>query len=78
MKSFSHDGNLLVCLDIPRPIRERKVATSGTKGVGEGTRGEATFLWRWRIDCLEDLRRRDGRRVNRRGLDTFILALLAW
>jgi len=35
-KRKDHDGNLEVCLERPRPIRVRKVGTSGTKGVGSG------------------------------------------
>lgn len=53
VKRLSQDGNLLACLDMSRPINERKVGTSGTNGVGDGTGGLATFLWRDRTHCLE-------------------------
>ena len=35
----SHVGNLLACCRSPRPIRVRKVSTSGTKGMGAGISG---------------------------------------
>lgn len=38
VNSSSHDSILLECLDNSRPINFRKVGTSGTKGVGAGTR----------------------------------------
>lgn len=44
VKSFSQEGILLANLDMSRPISVRKVWTSGTNGVGEGTAGAATFL----------------------------------
>lgn len=44
MNSLSQEGRLLACLDMPRPIKVRKVWTSGTNGVGEGTRGAVEFL----------------------------------
>lgn len=37
VKSSSHDSILDTCFDSSRPMSFRKVATSGTKGVGAGT-----------------------------------------
>lgn len=37
MNSFSQEGSLLACFDMSRPISVRKVWTSGTNGVGDGT-----------------------------------------
>lgn len=52
VKSSSHEGILLACFDISRPMSVRKVWTSGTKGVGDGT-GEGAFLWSDRMYWLE-------------------------
>lgn len=37
VKSSSHDSILEACFDNSRPMSFRKVATSGTNGVGPGT-----------------------------------------
>lgn len=42
--SASHDGNLLACLERPRPIRVRKVVTSGTNGRVAGIEGAGRVL----------------------------------
>lgn len=49
MKRSSHDSILAACVVSWRPMRERKVDTSGTKGVGFGTR---------RVCAVDEARRR--------------------
>lgn len=80
MNRSSQDSILLECLDIWRPIRERKVGTSGTKGVGDGIAARSTFLWRHRVQCWEAVkvfrvRRREGREEKR--ADGFRRAMMA-
>lgn len=48
-KRASHEGNLLAYLLRPRPIRVRKVGTSGTKGRGWGIGGAGLVLCSCRI-----------------------------
>lgn len=51
-KRFSHDENLDACLLRPRPMRVRKVGTSGTKGQGLGIGCRGRDLCRNRICSL--------------------------
>lgn len=53
MKRASQEVILDECLDISRPIRVRKVWTSGTKGVGEGTVGTLEARVKDRMGCLD-------------------------
>lgn len=48
-KRAFHEGNLLAYLLRPRPIRVRKVGTSGTKGTGLGIGCAGRVLWSCRI-----------------------------
>lgn len=47
--SDSHEGNLDACLLRPRPMRVRKVVTSGTNGRGDG------IAWGGRVLCRKRL-----------------------
>lgn len=55
VKSLSQDSIFAACADRPRPMRVRKVETSGTKGVGRGTGEGLMVLWRDRCCCWNDL-----------------------
>lgn len=55
MKRDCQEGILEDCAARPRPMRVRKVCTSGTKGVGWGTDGslleELDAFLRWVMVC---------------------------
>jgi hypothetical protein len=75
MKSAFHEGIFDACWLRFRPIKERNVGTSGTNGVGRGTRPALARVCRCRVceailNCVKG-RRKDG--IDRNCVDlTFI------
>jgi len=63
VKRADQSGILEAWVERERPIRERKVGTSGTKGVGEGIGGVGMRAWRlrawfwWRLTGLRRVTR---------------------
>lgn len=76
-KRASQVGNLAACWLMPRPMRVRKVLTSGTNGVGDGMYGVllaclcADRVWRGCCAALDRVRRRRADR----NCDVFIFCI---
>lgn len=71
VKRESHVGSLLAWVCAERPMRVRKVGTSGTVGVGRGAGGGRREACRvrvvvWLVGGFEMGRRREGSRGSRR------------